>query len=87
MIPHPIGVTGLVLNAAGTVLLLWYPPGSNPYTADGQEVGGFWAELPQQIDQRELWKHLHKRYRLTERAALVLLLIGFLLQLFDLLIA
>jgi hypothetical protein len=41
---HPFGVVGLVLNIAGVVLLLWFPPTVSDYTEDGLKVMGGWAE-------------------------------------------
>lgn len=83
---HPAGVVGLLLNVAGTLLLLRVPSAVGEYTPEGLQVVGGWSELPQSDSQREDWKRRAARHRLTYHLAVGLLLIGFSLQLFDLLI-
>jgi hypothetical protein len=85
VIAHPLGVAGLILNMAGTVLLLWFPPTSQRYYSNGTARGTSFAAVPQSEAQRRHWKLMYHVDRWAYRAAMALLLLGFLLQLVDLL--
>lgn len=78
---HPLAVLGLALNMAGALMLLWFPP-HNPYLANGQWVGGAFAgpETPEGL-------RAYRRFKWGFRIAILLFLLGFALQLIDLLIA
>jgi hypothetical protein len=83
---HGYAIAGLIANLAGTVLLLWFPPNVQGYTADGKMVSGFWSNLPKDDSQRQQWR---RRYLVRKWAFIVsmaLLLIGFGLQLVDLIV-
>lgn len=86
---HPFGVAGLVLNMIGAVLLIWFPPTDRANTPEGWGTsgGGTFSELPHST--AENWEGLRafRRHRSLFRVALVLLFIGFSLQLVDLLTA
>ena len=83
---HPLAIAGLIANIAASVLLLWFPP-KVEYTAEGLHVtdGGSYAELPA---SGEGVRDNLRRYRVRREGfqfALWLLILGFLLQLLDLL--
>ena len=84
---HPLGVTGLVLNAIGSLLLIRYGPNVEGYTKDGFRVpeGSPFSEVPSSHYQKEDWRREFKRRQWTFRIAFALLTSGFVLQLFDLL--
>ncbi len=86
---HLFGIVGLVLNAAATVLLMWFPPTVAEYTEDGTWVpgGGTFSELPASPEQRRLWQRRFKVRRWSFRGAMGLLFFGFALQLIDLICA
>ena len=79
---HPMAIIGLISNMAGSVMLLWYPPKVTEYTAEGAAVsaGGSFSEmLPTPFGKRQ--------YEIRRRGfnfAIALLVLGFLLQLLDL---
>jgi hypothetical protein len=81
---HLPGVIGLVLNMAGSILLLWSTPPAAEYTAAGLRLKGVPWETPTEEELLRGRRH-HRRMKLTFRLAVLLLLIGFTLQLIDLL--
>jgi hypothetical protein len=76
MIAHPLAAAGLVLNMVGAALLLRYPPAAVTLLEDGAEVST-WV-MP-------ATKRRHVLQKWGFRMAIVALLIGFGLQLIDLL--
>ncbi|MEA3196290.1 MAG: hypothetical protein QOF32_342 [Gammaproteobacteria bacterium] len=78
-IPHPLGITGLVFNTAGALGLLKFAP--NPYAGSPlseeqlQSLRSASAEL-RRPHTRRVWSY---------RACMIALVIGFGLQLVDLL--
>lgn len=84
---HLVGIVGLSLNMAGTVLLLWFPPTVQGYTADGSQNLGWWSNLPKDDEQRRQWQRKYLVRKWAFRGTMGLLLIGFASQLVDLLIA
>lgn len=75
---HPLGIVGLVLNMAGSMLLLWAPPGARGYRPDGSAVGWFSFRATPEGKRRYLL------YANGFRLAVLLLVVGFFLQLLDL---
>ena len=83
MITHPLAVTGLAFNMVGAVMLLWFPPSVRTFDDEGRELLTRVAITP-------VAPHGRLRHRLNQwgfRIAIVLFLLGFALQLIDLLIA
>lgn len=78
---HPLAVLGLALNMAGAIMLLWFPP-HVPYRPNGQWVGGTFSGPPTKEGRR---KYLWLKWGF--RISILLFLLGFALQLTDLLIA
>lgn len=87
--PHVFGIVGLGLNIVATVLLIWFPPTVAEYTVEGQWVpgGGTFSELPKNRYETQENVRSYRRHKRLFRLAIVLLLIGFALQLVDLLLA
>ena len=81
---HPLGVWGLSINAAGTLLLLIFPPKVDRYTPDGVMIMGGFSEIPDSAAQRRQWRRAYLVRRWGYQVAVTMLLIGFLLQLLDL---
>jgi hypothetical protein len=80
---HPLGVIGLVLNMMGGAMLLWFPPSVRTFDDDGRELLTRVATTP-------VVPHGRLRCRLSWwgfRVAILLFVIGFTLQLLDLLLA
>ena len=80
---HALGIVGLVLNMAGALMLLWFPPKVPEYSPEGAAVsaGGSFSELP-------ATPYGKRQYEIRRRGfnfAIALLVLGFLLQLVDLL--
>ncbi len=80
---HPMAIVGLILNMAGSLMLLWYPPKVTDYTPDGAAVsaGGTFSELPATLYGKQQYQLRRRGFNL----AIALLVLGFLLQLLDLL--
>lgn len=76
---HCLAIAGLTLNTAGALLLLRFPPIFRTLTKDGREYAG-WVNEPTPEGRRgyrfQYWGF---------RTAILLLALGFLLQLADLL--
>jgi hypothetical protein len=85
---HPLGVFGLGTNVIGTVLLLFFPPKVEEFTPDGLKIsgGGAFSELPVSDTQKHERQRQFRRRKRTFRAGFAFLLIGFSLQLIDLLV-
>jgi hypothetical protein len=85
-VKHPLAFIGLVVNMVATLLLLWFPPTVQEYTADGHKIsgGGAFSELPRDDEQRSRWRLQYNLRKATFRISMGLLLIGFALQMFDL---
>jgi hypothetical protein len=86
-IPHLWGSTGLCVNMAASILLLWFPPKVAEYTEDGLRIpdGGTFREIPATADGR---RSNMRRYRVRRdgfRLEFAMLFLGFFLQLLDLL--
>jgi hypothetical protein len=79
MIPHPIGILGLTINTVGAIGLLFAtrrPYADAPLTEE--QIRSLWPSMPGE----------RRRYTLTVwgyRLSIVALIVGFLLQLADLL--
>jgi len=78
---HTYGIAGLIANILGTFMLLYFPPETKAYEPDGSEKVA-WVGPPTAAGRREYLK-LKNGFKL----GFWLLLLGFLLQLLDLLIA
>lgn len=77
---HPFGIFGLCLTMIGTALLLKFPPGARGYQPDGS-WHGWWAVRATPEGKRQ-YVLLTRGYR----GALCLMIIGFALQLMDLML-
>jgi hypothetical protein len=75
---HTLGTVGLLLNAVGALLLLWFPPAVTAFTADGREGVIFVNDV-----NPDAWVRYRRRRR-GFRIAIAALVIGFVLQLIDL---
>jgi len=84
MSQHCVGIAGLVLNMAGSLLLIWFPPTVQEYTPEGVKISGSLSELPESDAQRHEWQRRFRARTRAFRGAIALLLIGFALQLVDL---
>ena len=82
---HPLGILGLALNMAGSIALLWFPPKVSDYTPEGLQVVGGWSELPRDAAEAKRNKRSHRLRTNAFRLGVLLLVVGFALQLFDLL--
>jgi hypothetical protein len=80
--PHALAFVGLAANMIGTLLLLKFPPDLKGFPSQGSNRGqGFGVKAsPEGL-------RLHQRFHDGYKLALGLLLLGFFLQLLDLLIA
>jgi hypothetical protein len=78
---HPYGIAGLAANMLGSAVLLYFPPGTKGYQLDGSQHA-WWMLGPTEDGKREYW-----RLRNGFKLGFWLLLLGFLLQLLDLLLA
>ncbi len=78
-IPHPFAYAGLVVNMAASFLLLWYPPMLDPYTAAGRRTVD-WVRAPTTAG-----KHRSELAKRGYSLGMSLLVLGFFLQLLDLL--
>jgi hypothetical protein len=77
---HVFGIIGLIVNMAATVLLLRFPPSVREYTADGAPIVA-WKGTASDAGKRKF------RFRRDGyKFAIALLLLGFFLQLLDLLV-
>jgi hypothetical protein len=76
---HPLGMLGLIVNVAGTFLLLRFPPAVVQYTQDGRRVVE-WVGTPTAEGKHRALLAM-RGYPL----GVSLLTLGFLLQLLDLL--
>ena len=78
---HTYGIAGLAANMLGSATLLYFPPDTKGYQPDGsQQV--WWVTGPTEDGRREYCK-LRNGFKL----GFWLMLLGFLLQLLDLLIS
>jgi hypothetical protein len=78
---HHWGIAGLVLNMAGALLLIWCPPTVRTYTREGSEQINF-VNNPKPENRR---RYLVRAWGF--RVAIGTIVLGFLLQLIDLLTA
>jgi hypothetical protein len=77
---HPLGVIGLIVNMLGSLMLLWFPPSVSDYTREGAPIVGGWSGIASDVGKRKY------RYRKDGfKFAIALLVLGFFLQLLDLL--
>jgi hypothetical protein len=84
---HSLAIAGLALNAVGSFLLLWFTPTVGRYTPDGWRIsgGGAWSEVPQSPEEQSQNKRRYAWRKNIFRLGVVLLVLGFVLQLIDLL--
>jgi len=78
---HPAGVIGLILNMVGAAMLVWCPP-HIPYLPNGQWIGGTFTGGATEEGRRTYF-----RLKWGFRLAILLFVLGFALQLGDLLLA
>jgi hypothetical protein len=79
-LPHPLGIAGVVVNMAGVLFLLFYPPKIIEYTEDGRQKVEWVNDVKSATGQRR-----HRLRRDGYRLGIALLFLGFFLQLLDLL--
>jgi hypothetical protein len=84
---HPLGVVGLVFNFAGALLLIWFPTAVGEYQPEGVRQIGSMGNLPSSEEQRRWWQHKAVCRKRLYYLAMLLLVVGFALQLLDLLLA
>jgi hypothetical protein len=85
--PHPLAIFGLITTIVGTLLLLRFPPTVQGFTADGDQIFGVWREIAQSDAERFDNRRRYRDEQLGFFTAIWLIVLGFVLQLFDLLFA
>jgi hypothetical protein len=74
MTAHTLALLGLVLNAFGSALLIWFPPQVRVLTKRGEPTVTFVANAGADGEKQG------KRYAYLSKAGPALLMIGFILQ-------
>jgi hypothetical protein len=83
---HLFSTLGLILDTVGASALLWFPPIISGYTSTGMPITSAWRQGSSSEIQPQEWQRSFVRRVRRFRAAFGLLILGFLLQLVDVLL-